>query len=179
MNKFVNILFLGLCVFFISYLCIPSIGLPKLPVGAVLSDEPADTEYVYRRAYFTDFNREEIVFFYKSEFRKTYIIGRLFFPLRLNYPPEAAQTIIRDQTRSTFLEEITYPLRDSIYINGFEPKVAKDEVWYKGVHYRQKITVRYVPGSLFLRLMVGLGVIIFSWLMCWQWMGLFSKRIKL
>ena len=39
---------------------------------------------------------------------------------RLNYPPEDAQTLIRDQTQATFLEEIVHPMRESLFIAGNE-----------------------------------------------------------
>ncbi|MEK7188852.1 MAG: hypothetical protein AAB685_03305 [Patescibacteria group bacterium] len=119
----------------------------------------ADTETPYRRAYFTNFSREEVISHYQREFSKI-SFGIQLPALRLNYPPEDSQTLIRDQTRSTFLEEIVHPLRESLFINGFKPKFAKDEIWYKGVHYEQKITVKYVPSSLYIRLLVFVGILI-------------------
>jgi len=95
-------------------------------------------------------SREEVINFY----RKSFDGNTRFFSIRLNYPPEEAQTIIRDQTRSTYLEEIVHPLRETIYINGFEPKEKKDEIWYEGKHFRQKVIVRYVPSSSITRLSI-------------------------
>ena len=66
--------------------------------------------------------------------------------------------MIRDQTRSTFLEEVVHPLRESLYINGFEPKDPKDAVIIAGRVWRQKIIVRYVPSHAFVRI----GVVILS-----------------
>ena len=69
----------------------------------------------------------------------------------LNYPPEDAQWLIRDQTRSVFLEEIVHPFRESVFVNGFQARAAKDDIWYKGGHYDTKLTIRYVPSSLLIR----------------------------
>lgn len=147
-------------VIFVFYLLPPSPGFPTPPVDAVQSVEPADSEDSLRRAYFTNYTREEIIVHYKLQMSNT--VFSLAFQ-QLNYPPEDAQTLIRDQTRSTFLEELAYPMRESLYINGFEPKVAKDEIWYKGEHFRQKITIKYVPNSVGLRLAVAIGILGLSW----------------
>jgi hypothetical protein len=144
-------IFLGLFfVFGISllvYISLPNPQFPNPVPGAVQSMEPADTETPLRRAYFTDATREEVMKHYLNEFGWGY---------RLNYPPEEAGAIIRDQTRSTFLEEIVHPLRESIYVNGYEPASNdnKNQININGVHYRQKIIVRFVPSSLILRLVV-------------------------
>lgn len=125
--------------------------------------EEADTEYEYRRAYFTNLTRQEVVSYYQSQFRLS-IFGFEVPSLGLNYPPEDAQTLIRDQTRSSFLEELVYPLRESFYINGFKPTLDKDEIWYKGVHYEQKITVRFVPGNRLLSLFIVIGALVSMWI---------------
>jgi len=123
------------------YVFPPSPDFPKAPPDSLQSKEPADTEISLRRAYFTNLTREEVMRYYQNEFRG----------FRLNYPPEEAATIIRDQTRSTFLEEIVHPFRESFYVNGFEPKDPKDAIFIEGKSWRQKIIVRYVPSNIFLR----------------------------
>jgi hypothetical protein len=154
---------------FLWYLLRPSPGFPPPPHDAVQSMEEADTETSYRRAYFTDYTRDDVMRYYTSMYGDYFI--------RLNYPPEDAQTLIRDQTRSTFLEEITLPFRDSFYINGFEPKDPKDDIWYKGRHFRQKIIVRYVQTSSKLRVLMGLGVFLFGFLIYWQLIALLSDTL--
>lgn len=148
MKKILLIIYILFSTALLFYLALPARGFPSPPADSYQSEEPGDSEALsVRRAYFTDFNREEVIAQYKDQFS--------YIPfLRLNYPPEEAQTIIRDQTRSTFLEEIVHPLRESIYINGFKPRVAKDEIWYKGVHYEQKITVRYQTSSPIARISI-------------------------
>jgi hypothetical protein len=136
------------------YVLIPSPKFPSPPPGAVQSMEDGDTETLLRRAYFTDYQRQEVLAYYQNQFSKSTFLNIPFISFRLNYPPEEAQTIIRDQTRSVFLEEIVHPLRESFFVNGFQPKVAKDDIWYKGVHYNTKVTVKYKESSVVIRVIV-------------------------
>lgn len=146
----VKVLFILFSIFLVVYAFYPSPDFPSPPADAVQSQEVGDSEdLVHRRAYFTNYTREEVMVHYQNQFE----------PLpsfRLNYPPEEAQTIIRDQTRSTFLEEVVHPLRESVFINGFEPSDPKDDVWYKGIDYRQKLIVRVYPSTLAERLAIAL-----------------------
>src|SRR3989344_6556593 len=144
-------IFSGILVF---YLLLPNPSFPEPPPDALQSNEPADTETTLRRAYFTNFTREEVLVHYKNQLEKSAFLGVPLPTYRLNYPPEEAKTIIRDQTRSTFLEEIVHPLRESIFINGFEPKVEKDAINIEGLSWRQKIIVKLVPSNIFVRIAV-------------------------
>lgn len=151
-------IFFALLVF--VYLIPNSPPFPQPPPDAVQSLEKADTEDVFRRAYFTNLNRQEVLQHYQTQMGQVQVFGFKVPSYRLNYPPEHAFVLIRDQTRSTFLEEIVHPLRESFYVNGFEPKVAKDDIWYKSVHYTLKITVKYVDTNLYERLtIIGLSLI--------------------
>ncbi|MEK7497352.1 MAG: hypothetical protein AAB656_00340 [Patescibacteria group bacterium] len=134
----------------LAYSLLPSPNFPAPPPGAVQSMEEADIETPLKRAYFTNYTRGQIVDHYKNQFRYRVLT------LRLNYPPEDAQTLIRDQTRSAYLEELVHPLRESLFINGFIPKELKDDIWYKGVHYEEKITIKYMPSSIFVRVPIAL-----------------------
>ena len=144
-------IFSGILVF---YLLLPNPSFPEPPPDALQSNEPADTETTLRRAYFTNFTREEVLVHYKNQLEKSAFLGVPLPTYRLNYPPEEAKTIIRDQTRSTFLEEIVHPLRESIFINGFEPKDPKDAIFIDEKFWRQKIIVRFVPNSTLFRLAI-------------------------
>lgn len=106
---------------------------------------------------------------YKVQLDQSAFMNILLPTYRLNYPPEEAQTIIRDQTRSTFLEEIVHPFRESIYINGFEPKDPKDAVIIEGRHFRQKIIVRFVPSPPIVRVAVFAGIIFFVNVLYREW----------
>lgn len=152
LNIILYTFFLIVFILFIIYLALPISSFPPPPPGAIQSFEQADTETPLRRAYFTNLTRAEVLAHYEKYFANS---------LRLNYPPEESQTIIRDQTRSTFLEERAYPLRESIYINGFEPKMAKDVIVINGENYRQKIIIRHVPSNDSLRIILGmLGILL-------------------
>lgn len=147
MNKFIKILISLVSLSLLFYVLLPNPEFPKPPPDAVQSMEPADTETSLRRAYFTNLNRQEVIEHYKKEFNKGFNI----YTPRLNYPPEESATIIRDQTRSTYLEELVHPLRESIFINGFEPKSEKDTIIINEVNWNQKIIVRFVPSSPWIR----------------------------
>jgi hypothetical protein len=147
--------FLAVLAVLFFYVFLPAPDFPAPPPDSVQSMEKADTEDVsVKRAYFTDFTREEVLIYYQAQFAKSPLLQLPLITYRLNYPPEDAQTLIRDQTRSTFLEELVHPLRESFFVNGFEPKAAKDDIWYKGIHYRQKITVKYYKSGTFVRVLV-------------------------
>lgn len=144
-KRFLYLLLVIFGVSFFVYLAKAAPDFPAPPPGSFQSVEDADIETPFRRAYFTNYTREQVIAHYKNQFRMSKIT------LELNYPPEDAQTLIRDQTRSVYLEELVHPFRESLYINGFIPQVAKDDIWYKGVHYQEKITIKYVPSSFIVR----------------------------
>lgn len=157
---------------FLGYLLLPTPSFPLQPSDSVQSVENADTETSLRRAYFTNFSRKEVLEHYQRQFEHSSLLGIPIPTYRLNYPPEDAQTLIRDQTRSTFLEEVVHPFRESFFVNGFKPSLAKDEIWYKGVHYEQKITVRYVPSSPFVRIPVAFLSLLALLFVVREWIGL-------
>ncbi len=136
------------------YLILPSPKFPAVPPGGLRSMEPADTESVYRQGYFTNLTRAQIMDFYTREF---YVLGQF----RLNHPPEEAYSLVRDQTQSSFLEELVHAGREALYINGYVPTKPGEQINRNGVHYVNKITVRYVPSSTVTRLAV-LGMAIVS-----------------
>lgn len=135
-----KILFLATLVSSIYYLVLPSPKFPDSPPGSLQSNEPADTESVYRRAYYTNLSRIEIMDYFDRSFR-----GQIPIQYRLNLPPEDSFTVIRDQTRSSFLELIVHPGRESLYVNAFVPSKPTEEINIDKVHYLNKVTVRYLP----------------------------------
>lgn len=161
-----GLMMLGLALY---YFWIPTPDFPDALPDAVLSTEPGDSEALdERRAYFTNFKRDEVIEHYRKSFDNLPI-------LRLNYPPEDAQTLIRDQTRSWYLEELVHPLRESFYINGFIPQRAQDDIWYKGQHYYQKVTVKYVTSSVYLRLFILALVVLSFYLLVRGWYSFFAS----
>lgn len=165
----VKIFFTIFSIVFLIYVLIPGPIFPSPISESVQSIEEADTETPLRRAYFTNYDRSEVLSHYQNQFTNS-IFYDLYLPTyRLNYPPEDAQMLIRDQTRSTFLEEIVHPFRESLFVNGFKPTEPKDAIGYKGVAYEQKITIKFVPSIWYVRLLVALLTIFFSWLLLNEW----------
>lgn len=156
MHRFINLLLLATFILLSIYVFPKSPEFPKPPADFVQSFEPADVETPNRRGYYTNLTRAEVIAHYEKEFNEGFNV----YTPRLNYPPEDAPLLIRDQTKSTFLEEIVHPLRESIYINGFEPKTEEYAQFYKGVRYNQKIIVRYVTSSLWVRFFVVTGSVV-------------------
>ncbi|KKQ97084.1 hypothetical protein A3E15_03035 [Candidatus Woesebacteria bacterium RIFCSPHIGHO2_12_FULL_42_9] len=155
MKVALKIAFLLLSLGFLLYLYLPSPEFPEQLDDAYVSNEPADVETPLRRGYYTDYGRNEVLAHYQEEFNKSNFFEVPLPTYRLNYPPEEAQTLIRDQARSTFLEEIVHPFRESIFVNGFEPKLAQDAIKIDEKDWRQKVIVRYVPSNLGIRLLIG------------------------
>jgi hypothetical protein len=153
MSKILKIIFILFCVVGLVYLALPNYDFPLPPPDALQSKELGDTEdLTVRRAYFTNYTRAEVLNWYKNQFSKSKILDINLPTLLLNYPPEDSQTIIRDQTRSTYLQEVVHPFRESVYINGFEPKEKKDDIFIEGRDWKQKIIIRFVPSSPWMRI---------------------------
>lgn len=160
-------------IFFIIgfiYIILPGPGrrdqIPSLP-DSVKSIEPGDTyQNPNNAAYYSDHRRNYIRAFYSSALKKLDPIGAFFPPIRLNYPPEEAYTYVRDQEKSTFLEEYVYPLRESIFVNGYEPLIKNgrsishdaDFVESRGLFYNSKTVIRLYPSSLLVRILIYLGI---------------------
>jgi len=150
MHKVLNILVIVLFTPLFYYVSLPNPDFPKPPAEFVQSFEPADVETTLRRGYYTNLSRAEVITHYEKEFNRGFNV----FSPRLNYPPEEAQTLIRDQTKSTFLEEIVHPFRESLYVNGFEPKTEEYVPIIDGVRWDQKVIVRYSPSQVWIRVLV-------------------------
>lgn len=118
-------------------------------------------------AYFSNNYREFVVPFYSKVYQD--LSHFPFPPLRLNRPPEYSWNVIKKYTDSTYLEELVYPLRDSLYVNGFEPfyedgspkfwgstkfmEEKNTNLWYT------KTTLRYYPSGVVVKILVWCGVI--------------------
>ncbi len=163
-KKIFIIIFFFIVLIFFKYLITPSPPFPPPPPDSVQSMEPADTETPLRRAYFTNYTRDQVIAHYKAHFERRIM-------LEINYPPEDAQTLIRDQTRSYYLEELVHPFRESIFINGFIPTQAKDDIWYKGEHFGQKITIRFVPSNVLVRMLISSCMMLLGYVLVKQWLS--------
>lgn len=175
-----SIKYLGLAAIFLlglSYVATPEApsiqsfaGLPN----SVKSDLPGDTwQNPNIAAYFSDYERPFVTRFYFQEFRDKFWLGKLIPPVLINHPPEDAYTYIRDQQESSFLEEYLYPLRGSLFVNGFEPVVNKngqtsritDYFAVGGGVYASKTTIRYYPSPLWAKVGTYLGIWAASYLL--------------
>jgi hypothetical protein len=170
----------------LTYLLLPvSYGsvqdFPPLP-HSIKSDEPGDTtQNPNNAAYYSYLKRDGITSFYKSYYEQLNFFGIVIPSVRLNHPPEYAYQYIKDQTVSTFLEEYTYPMRDSIFVNGYEPKIwnkiknehtnfFSDSIYIKGSYYDSKTTLRFYPSDPVNRVIV--------YIACWLTLYLLFKVFK-
>ncbi len=114
--------------------------------------------------YFSNNYRDFVIPFYEHFYQTR--TGLPFPPIVINRPPEYAWIAIKKYTDSTYIEEFVYPLRDSIYVNGFEPfyQDGTPKFWgatdfvQNGDHWSTKVTMRFYPSSLLIRLLVWLGI---------------------
>ena len=164
MKLFFKIFYILIFSILLIYVIIPAPEFPLPPNDSLQSNEPADLESPLRRSYFTNFTREEVMNHYKDQLSKSTFLGIALPIYSFNYPPEEAQTIIRDQTNSTFLEEIVHPFRMSVFINGYEPKIEKGVVFFEDNRFwRQKIIVKYVESYIGVRILIVFLTALFTW----------------
>lgn len=140
---------------------------PPIP-DSLKSDEPGDTFQVPNlAAYFSQYDRNQITAYYRDYFTKANFF--IVPPIRLNHPPQEAFQYVRDQQISTFLEEYVFPLRGSIFVNGYEPKVENqmrkkksnffgNSIQIKDNYYVSKTTLRYHNVPFLWRLVIYLGI---------------------
>jgi len=177
MKTIVKIGYILLSILFLVYLSIPTLPFPNQIPDSLQSNEPADMETPLRRGYYTDSDRKEILDFYQKQF-EIGIFKNIPLTYRLNYPPEDAQTLIRDQTKSSYLEEVVHPLRESVFVNGFVPKQDKDKIIVNGKKWYQKIILRQVPSNTVLRLLVGVLAIILLPVLANSWVGVLEDLAR-
>lgn len=177
-KSLLKIVFALFCITMILYLALPGYSFPEPPPDSLQSQEPADLESPLRRGYFTNYSRAEVLSWYEKQFNHSSFMNIKLPTKLLNYPPEYAQTIIRDQTGSTFLQEFTHPFRESEYINGFQPGNTDSApiFFVGGTSWRMKIIVRSVPSNVWVRevifiLSAGMMVILYN-----SFVKLFSKK---
>lgn len=165
-----KIIVAALFILGLIYLLLPSPSsirdIVPLP-NSTKSDLPGDTiQNPNIAAYFSNYRRSFITKFYRDELRSKDFLGRIFPPLVLNHPPEEAYTFVRDQQESTFLEEYTYPFKESLFVNGYEPVVKNgrsidkeaDNVSYNGNFYPSKATIRIYPIPVLERVVVYIAI---------------------
>lgn len=166
---------LGTSILLLLYMFAPGPGsvykIADLPNSA-RSKLDGDTWQVPNiKAYFTNSYRPDVIPFYVDDYRRLTLLP--FGPVRLNYPPELAYTLIKVETHSTYLEEFVYPLRDSLFVNGLEPFEEDGQPKYDGAvkfdlpegTFANKVTLRYYPSPAWVRLVVWAGIVSSTWLL--------------
>ncbi|HTK03895.1 MAG TPA: hypothetical protein VL401_04000 [Alphaproteobacteria bacterium] len=166
-KKFLIFIFLVFSIVFSVYLSWPAPKFPNTLWDFESSTEPADKETPLRRGYYTNLTRGQLMNHYSQQFD---------WGLRLNYPPEEAKTIIRDQTQATFLEEIVHPMRESLFIAGNEVKPEKGLFEINGKKFNQKVIVKYVESNIFVRLAIGILTLGLIWLLAKEYGSLNRNR---
>lgn len=162
-------IYIGFCVILLVYMILPGPGrisdfkaLPSSDKSTLAGDNISQVPNV--AAYFSDNYRKFATSFYSKNYReKTWFF---FLPLRLNHPPEFSWNVIKKHTDSTYLEEFVYPLRDSLYVNGFEPFYEDKTPKYWGATqfsenghvWFTKVTIRFYPSNIVTRFLVWLGI---------------------
>lgn len=172
MFKISKLLLIIVFVFWGIYLLLPpSKELPPLP-QSLKSIEPGDTVQIPGvSAYYTDLSRAEVIKFYQDNFTRSSFLEVPLITYRLNHPPEYVKTLLRDTQQTSYLEEVVHPLRESLFINGFEwendpftvpDKRVKNKMIINGHEYKAKITIFQRNSNPFFRLIVSGGVLILS-----------------
>jgi hypothetical protein len=145
------------------YLTLPSPAYPDL-TQAERSDEPGDTwQHPDQKGYYTNLTRAEVLEQIQSKFSLK-IFGITIPSYRLNYRPEEAFSLVRDQLKSYYLEEIIYPFRESIFVNGWEPthspqyaKILLNEnpdISFRGVPFLSKVTLKPTNSNVIARVAI-------------------------
>ncbi len=154
---------------------------PPLP-GSLKSKEDGDTwQNPNIAAYFSDYRRDFVTDFYYQNFKDQNFWG-FIPPVKINHPPERAFDYIRDQQHATYLEEYLFPLRGSIFVNGYEPYDIKGKPFdrksvpllVEGTLYQTKTTLRYYPSSLVARVFIYFGI----WLSLIWLFRLYKEALK-
>lgn len=168
-------LFLYFLVLFLGtfYLVLPAPkDFPPLP-NSVKSTEPGDTIQIANVvAYYTDTPRQDVVNFYNQYFSRSPFLGIPLINYRLNHPPERIREVLRETQQSTYVEEIVHPLRESVFVNGFEwdndpftvpSRRVKNILIVNGKTYQFKITLFYQESKIWQRLLIFYLVLLIVW----------------
>jgi len=188
MNRFLKI-FLSVIVFLGTfYLVLPAPKkFPPLP-QSVKSIEPGDTTQIANvSAYYTDLPRKEVVDFYFKYFSRSPFLGIPLITYKLNHPPERIREVLRETQQSTYVEEIVHPLRESVFVNGFEwdndpftsPKRrVKNILIVNGKTYQFKVTSFYQESKMWQRLLVFYLSLFFIYLLAKSYLGIIARWKK-
>lgn len=168
-----------------TYLVLPSPNnFPQLP-NSVKSVEPGDTVQIANvSAYYTDMPRKEVVDYYTDYFSRSPFLNIPLITYKLNHPPERIREVLRETQQSTYVEEVVHPLRESVFINGFEwdndpfvlpSRRIKNILIVKGKIYQFKVTLFYQEGKVWQRLLVFYLIILTVLLLAKSFEGIYKR----
>ncbi len=136
--------------------------------NSLKSTEPGDTTQIANvAAYFSNDFRSFVIPFYKHSFLDNFNYFGIKMPfIGLNHPPEYAALVVRPYIQSWYLEEFVHPLRESLYVNGWEPfdeNGARRNKYSFGITindipFKSKTTIRYYTSPLWVRILVWAGI---------------------
>jgi len=174
-------------IFFLGtfYLVLPAPrDFPPLP-NSVKSIEPGDTVQMPGvSAYYTDVSREEVMKFYKKNFSRSSFLNIPLITYTLNHPPERIREVLRDTQQSTYVEEIVHPLRESVFVSGFEwnndpftppPKRIKNILIVDGKTYQFKVTLFYQESKIWPRIIIFYSSLLMVYLLCKSYQGIWLR----
>ena len=146
----------------------PSPSVPSLP-DSLKSTEPGDTVQVPRvSAYYSQYDRKFLTKYYQDKFSLK-ILGITFPTYRLNHPPEVAREKFRSGIETYYLEEVVIPLRETLFINGWEPdifyennpgKKVSEALVIDGKRYSSKTTLRPFYSTFSARMVNFIGIVV-------------------
>ena len=165
MKLVTRLLILFLYLSGLVYLALPQPEVVALP-NALRSTEPGDTwQNPDQSAYYTDLGRSEVLEFYQDTFSLK-LFGASLPSYRLNYPPEDSRVYVRDHLLTYYLEEINHPLRESLFVAGWNPRLSpisnylfdsQYDRWamvIDGVEYQSKVTLKPYYSSPYTRFFI-------------------------
>jgi hypothetical protein len=173
-NKFFSKVFLFIIILCFIYLIFPEPA-PLAPLPQSLkSVEPGDTTQIPGiSAYYTNLSRQEVIDFYQNQFSHSSFLDIPLITYRLNHPPEMSRDLIRTTQQSSYLEEIVHPLRESLFVSGFEwendpftkvEKRPKNKLVVDKIEYKAKITLIQKRSHPLVRILVSIfSLILFCW----------------
>lgn len=188
MKKTIKFLVGGLLLFWFAYLLLPeSPAIPQLP-GSLKSIEPGDTTQIPGvTAYYTNLSRQEVISFYQNNYSHSSLLNIPFITYRLNHPPEMVREILRATQQSSYIEEIVHPLRESLYVNGYEwendPFLKPDKRFVNKMvidnkEFKAKITIFQRNSNPLLRVIISFGFLVFVYWLLKETKGIIKEIIK-
>jgi len=159
-------------LWFIYLILPPPREIPALP-QSIKSDEPGDTWQIPGiSAYYTNLSRQEVIKFYQDHYSSSSLFNLPLITYRLNHPPEYFRELIRQTQQVSFFEEIVHPMRESLFVSGFEwnndPFTKPDSreqnrLFIKGNDYQFKVTIIQKTSNPFWRVVLMMLITAVSW----------------